>query len=86
MTMYETSDLHKRVERYEAAFDEMRTAQQDVKNVLHDQVLYERWQQLGLELGFAVAANLSGQHQQPPAAMTQHDMNGHPQLAEAWAG
>ena len=86
MTMYETSDLHKRVERYEAALDEMRTAQLDVKNVLHDQVLYERWQQLGLELGFAVAPNLSGQHQQPLASMTQHDMNGHPQLAEAWAG
>jgi len=85
MTMYETSDLHKRVERYEAALDEMRTAQQDVKNVLHDQVLYERWQQLGLELGFAVAPNLAGQHQQQ-AAMPQHDVNGHPQLAEAWAG
>lgn len=84
MTMYETSDLHKRVERYEAAFEEMRTAQQDVKNVLHDQVLYERWQQLGMELGFAVAPALAGQHQQAP--MTQHDLNGHPQLAEAWAG
>jgi len=83
MTMYDTSDLHKRVERYEAAFDEMRTAQQDVKNVLHDQVLYERWQHLGLELGFVVAANQAGQQ---PSAMPQHEMIGHPQLAEAWAG
>ena len=84
MTMYDNSDLHKRVERYEAAFEELRSAQLDVKNVLHDQVLYDRWQQLGLELGFAVALNAAGQHQQ--ALLPQHDMNGHPQLAEAWAG
>jgi hypothetical protein len=83
MNMYEgSSDLHKRVERYEAALDEMRAAQQEIKNILHDQVLYDRWQQLGADLGFVVAANAAGAH--PQSA----DMNGHamPALSESWAG
>jgi hypothetical protein len=83
MTMYEgSSDLHKRVERYEAALDEMRAAQQEIKNILHDQVLYDRWQQLGADLGFVVAPNAATAHQQSP------DMNGHsvPALSETWAG
>ncbi|HEY0532948.1 MAG TPA: hypothetical protein VGD29_15245 [Actinoplanes sp.] len=83
MTMYEgSSDLHKRVERYEAALDEMRAAQQEIKNILHDQVLYDRWQQLGADLGFVVAATAATAHQQSP------DMNGHsvPALSETWAG
>ncbi|MFI6073102.1 hypothetical protein ACIA5C_16075 [Actinoplanes sp. NPDC051343] len=83
MTMYEgSSDLHKRVERYEAALDEMRAAQQEIKNILHDQVLYDRWQQLGADLGFVVAATAATAH--PQSA----DMNGHsvPALTESWAG
>jgi hypothetical protein len=81
MTMYEMSDLHKRVERYENALEEMRAAQQEIKNVLHDQVLYDRWQQLGAELGFVVASNAAGAH-------PQQDMNGHSvsALSETWAG
>jgi hypothetical protein len=79
MTMYEMSDLHKRVERYETALEEMRAAQQEIKNVLHDQVLYDRWQQLGADLGFVVAPNASGAHPQ--------DLNGHsiPALSDNWA-
>jgi hypothetical protein len=84
MNMYEgSSDLHKRVERYEAALDEMRAAQQEIKNILHDQVLYDRWQQLGADLGFVVAANAAAAaHPQSP------DMNGHsvPALSDTWAG
>jgi hypothetical protein len=82
MTMYEgSSDLGKRVERYEAALDEMRAAQQEIKNILHDQVLYDRWQQLGADLGFVVAATAAGVH-------PQADTNGHPvpALSETWAG
>jgi hypothetical protein len=87
MTMYETSDLHKRVERYEAALDELRAAHQDIKNILLDQVLYERWQQLGAELGFALvqnapAPNLAGQPPHDPNPLS-HQM---PQLSESWAG
>lgn len=80
--MYEgASDLHKRVERYEAALEEMRAAQQEIKNILHDQVLYDRWQQLGADLGFVVAPNAA-------AAQQSTDLNGHaiPALSETWAG
>ena len=80
--MYEgSSDLHKRVERYAAALEEMRAAQQEIKNILHDQVLYDRWQQLGADLGFVVAPNAAAAQQSP-------DMNGHavPALSESWAG
>ena len=86
--MFETSDLHKRVERYEAALDELRAAHQDIKNILLDQVLYERWQQLGAELGFAPA---QGQAQAAPLAHpgAPHDLSGlgHPlpQMTESWA-
>ena len=73
-TMYETSDLHKRVARYEAALDELRAAHQDVRNVLVDQVLYDRWQQIGIELGFAAPANAQGA-----------DPQGRP-MSESWAG
>jgi hypothetical protein len=81
MTMFESSDLHKRVERYEAALDEMRAAQQEIKNILHDQVLFDRWQQLGADLGFVVAPSAAGGH-------SQQDVNGHSaaQLTESWAG
>jgi hypothetical protein len=88
MTMYETTDLHKRVERYEAALDELRAAHQDVKNILHDQVLYDRWQQIGTDLGFtAGAAQYQQAGAQSPVAGIQHDLNGHqiPQMAESWA-
>ncbi|MCU7725859.1 hypothetical protein ODJ79_19185 [Actinoplanes sp. KI2] len=74
MAMYETSDLHKRVARYEAALDELRAAHQDVRHVLVDQVLYERWQQIGAELGFAAPATVQGVEQQSR------------QMSEAWAG
>jgi hypothetical protein len=80
MTMYETSDLHKRVARYEAAVDELRAAHQDIRTVLLDQVLFERWQQIGAELGFTAAA--ASAQQQDLNAMNQQI----PQMAEAWAG
>ena len=59
MTIHESADLHKRVERYEAAVDELRAAHQDIKDVLIAQVLFERWQQIGAELGYLAT-------QQPP--------------------
>ncbi len=45
-------DLFKRVERYEAAVDELRASHEDIKDVLAVHVLYERWKLLGSELGF----------------------------------
>ena len=66
MTIHEGADLHKRVERYEAAVDELRAAHQDIKDVLTDHVLFERWQHLGAELGFVV------NEQQAPSPHEQH--------------
>lgn len=72
MTNIEGAELHKRVERYEAAVDELRAAHQDVRELLLTDVLFERWQQVGAELGFA--------------AMRPQVPNGVPQLADSWAG
>jgi hypothetical protein len=101
MTMYETSDLHKRVERYEAAVEELRAAQQDVRSVLVDQLLFERWQQIGAEVGFVPArpegidgyavgqADASQQVQGLAPHPGQHDvhpMNQQmPQMSDSWA-
>ena len=78
MTIHEGADLHKRVERYEAAVDELRAAHQDVKELLLDSVLFERWQQLGAELGF------SGSMQQHNGNMAV--LNRPHEMSESWAG
>jgi hypothetical protein len=75
MTNIEGAELHKRVERYEAAVDELRAAHQDVRELLLSDVMFERWQQLGAELGF------SAMRQQNHAPLTQV-----PELSESWAG
>ncbi|HEY0003132.1 MAG TPA: hypothetical protein VGB74_21965 [Actinoplanes sp.] len=98
MTMYESPDLHKRVERYEAAVDELRAAQQDVRSVLVDQLLFERWQQIGAEVGFVPARQDvaeafvnghpdSGQQQQQPQqpGLVPHPNQQIPQMSESWA-
>jgi hypothetical protein len=77
MTIYEDI-LHTRVQRYEAALGEMRAAGQDVKGVLLDQILFDRWLQLGTDLGYTP-------DQQPHrdlAALNQQI----PELSESWAG
>jgi hypothetical protein len=83
MTIHENADLHKRVERYEAAVDELRAAHQDIKDVLTAQVLFERWQQIGGELGFSTT-------QQPPLSGEQpHQnliaVNQMPEMSDSWA-
>ena len=80
MTNHEGADLHKRVERYEAAVAELRAAHQDVRELLLDQVLFERWQQLGAELGFS-AMRQQPQGQRDLAALT----NQIPEMSESWA-
>ena len=81
MTIHEGADLHKKVERYEAAVDELRAAHQEVREILTDHVLFEGWQQLGSELGFSASPLHAAQNpaQQQPhrelAAVSQgHDM------------
>jgi acyl carrier protein phosphodiesterase len=87
MTIHEGADLHKRVERYEAAVDELRAAHRGVKDVLTDHVLFERWEQVGADLGFSASAEQSpeqspAQPQQPQrelSAVNHHDRQ------ESWA-
>ena len=79
MTVHEGDDLHKRVERYEAAVDELRASHQDSKQVWTVQVLFERWQQMGAELGFSATQMPQREH----AGMTQ--MAQIPEMSEAWS-
>ena len=73
MTIHEGADLHKRVERYEAAVDELREAHRAVKDVLTDNVLFERWQQIGAELGFSASPEpTEAQPQQRELAAVNH--------------
>jgi hypothetical protein len=53
MSDFTGSDLYKRVERYEAAVDELRATHEDIKDVLAEHVLHDRWRLLGADLGFA---------------------------------
>ena len=83
MTISEGADLHKRVERYEAAVDELRAAHQDVRELLLDQVLFEHWQRLGAELGFTAVrphAQAHGQQRDLSALNSQI-----PEMSESWA-
>jgi hypothetical protein len=83
MTIQDSADLHKRVERYEAAVDELRAAHQDVKELLLDQVLFERWQQVGAELGFSAMRQqqVQGQTQRDLAALNSQI----PELSDTWS-
>jgi hypothetical protein len=84
MTISEGSDLLKKVERYESAVEELRAAHEDVRDVLLDQILFERWRQLGADIGFSappfakpddrpVHRDLAGLNEQVPA------------MSDAWA-
>jgi hypothetical protein len=80
MTIHEGADLHKRVERYEAAVDELRAAHQDVKELLLEHVLFERWQQIGAELGFAGSMG----HQQPHNVAMTPQVSQVPEMSGSW--
>jgi hypothetical protein len=84
MNLHESADLHKRVERYEAAVDELRAAHQDVRELLLDQVLFERWQQIGSELGFSAM-----RQQQPAVAQAPRDLASLntqiPEMTDSWS-
>ena len=83
---FDTLDLQTRVARYEAAVEELRAAHRDVRSVLHDQVLFARWQQMGVELGFVASDDGSQQSPQQPNGSAAPAGTQLPQLAESWAG
>ncbi|AGL20178.1 hypothetical protein [Actinoplanes sp. N902-109] len=53
MSTYEGTELLQKVERYEAAVKELHAAHEDVKDVLIEAILFDRWQMLGEQLGFS---------------------------------
>jgi hypothetical protein len=83
MTIYEEI-LHTRVQRYEAALSELLAAHQDVKGVLLDQILFDRWQQVGADLGYLPGPQSpeTGRMHRDLAALN-HQI---PELSESWAG
>jgi uncharacterized protein YukE len=48
----EGTDLLKKVERYQNAYEELKAAHEEVKDVLIETILFARWEQLGTQLGF----------------------------------
>jgi hypothetical protein len=87
MTIDLATDLGKKVERYVTALEELRGAHQDVKDVLLSQVLFERWQHLGSELGFEAAPRQTAQDQdadrpQRDLAAMNHQIS---EMSDSWA-
>ena len=76
------TDLHARVERYEAAVDELRAAHQDVKDVLVDHVLYERWQRIGAELGYVA----DEAHSIDTGQLHRHPSDQSLAMSDSWSG
>jgi hypothetical protein len=83
MTIHESSDLLKKVERYEAAVKELEAAHEDVKDVLIDTILFARWQQLGTRIGFS-AADPAKQREEPNRDLQQLNQQ-ISQMSESWA-
>ena len=83
MTNHESSDLLKKVERYEAAVAELDAAHEDVKHVLIEAILFARWQQLGHQLGFS-AVDPAAQRDEPNRDLQQLNQQ-ISAMSESWA-
>jgi hypothetical protein len=83
MTIHESSDLLKKVERYEAAVQELKAAHEDVKDVLIESILFARWQQLGSQLGFA-AVDPAQRREEPNRDLQQLNQQ-ISAMSESWA-
>ncbi len=86
MSEFETSDLLQKVERYEAAVKELKAAHEDVKGVLIEAILFDRWQQLGAPLGFQaqVAGPTAEKEEEPNRDLAQLNQQ-ISQMSEAWS-
>ena len=84
MTIHESSDLLKKVERYEAAVTELEAAHVDVKDVLINAILFARWQQLGAQLGFTAAEPVKPPEEEPNRDLQQLNQQ-ISAMSESWA-
>ena len=82
MTVQDSSDLLSRVQRFEAAVEELRAAQAGVRGVLHTEIIFDRWAHLGAEQGFTALPINSQQAQRDLEALN----NQMPSMTESWAG
>ena len=83
MTSHESSELLKKVERYETAVQELEAAHEDVKDVLIEAILFARWQQLGAQLGFS-AVDPAKQREEPNRDLQQLNQQ-ISAMSESWA-
>jgi hypothetical protein len=82
--MTTSSDLLKKVERYEAAVTELEAAHDDVKDVLMESILFSRWQQLGARLGFSAADPAKPTGEEPNRDLQQLNQQ-ISAMSESWA-
>jgi hypothetical protein len=86
MTVHESSDLLRKVERYEAAVKELEAAHEDVKDVLIETILFARWQELGFRLGFSAEppAKKKAEEEEPNRDLQQLNQQ-ISAMSESWA-
>ncbi|MEU7902144.1 hypothetical protein [Actinoplanes sp. NPDC049118] len=84
MTTRDSSDLLKKVERYEAAVKELEAAHEDVKDVLIEMILFARWQQLGSQLGFTAVDPAKQKGEEPNRDLQQLNQQ-ISAMSESWA-
>jgi hypothetical protein len=84
MTIHESSDLLKKVERYEAAVKELEAAHVDVKDVLIGAILVARWQQIGAKLGYSAAEPAAAEQDEPNRDLQQLNQQ-ISAMSESWA-
>jgi hypothetical protein len=84
MTIHESSDLLKKVERYEAAVTELEAAHVDVKDVLINAILFARWQQLGAQLGYTAVEPAKPPEEEPNRDLQQLNQQ-ISAMSESWA-
>jgi hypothetical protein len=83
MTIHESSDLLKKVERYEAAVAELDAAHEDVRHILIGPILFARWQHLGAQLGYS-AVDPAQQGEEPNRDLQQLNQQ-ISAMSESWA-
>jgi hypothetical protein len=84
MTTRDSSDLLKKVERYEAAVKELEAAHEDVKDVLIESILFARWEQLGGQLGFSAVDPAKKTGEEPNRDLQQLNQQ-ISAMSESWA-
>ncbi|OJF09404.1 hypothetical protein [Couchioplanes caeruleus] len=76
------SDLLKKVERYENAVHELKAAHDDVKDVLTQHILFDRWKELGTPLGFKAEKPVDSEEPNRDLAQLNQQISA---MSESWS-